>query len=66
MSDLPSDWAVRFEGSEWTYLDEKRLYRLFQQTDESIKDISKTLGRSVVSVEAKLKAKYGPDVLKNP
>ena len=59
-----NDWALRFDGSEWSYLDEKRLVNLFQTTDESIEEISQTLGRSVASVEAKLKNKYGPGVLK--
>ena len=60
------DWAERFEGKDWTRLDEKRLADLFQKTDESIEEISKTLGRSVKSVEEKLTEKYGPDVLKKP
>ena len=62
----PEDWAERFEGSDWTHLDDKRLTNLFHHTDESIEEISKTLGRSVKSVEEKLVEKYGPDVLKKP
>ena len=61
----PEDWAVRFEGTEWTDLDEKRLANLFLRTDESIEEISKILGRSVKSVEEKLTEKYGPDILQN-
>ena len=61
----PGDLSLRFEGSEWTDLDEKRLVKLFQNTNESIEEISKILGRSVKSVEEKLVEKYGPDVLKN-
>lgn len=61
----PEDWAERFEGSDWTHLDEKRLTNLFHHSDESIEEISKILGRSVKSVEEKLVEKYGPDVLKN-
>ena len=60
----PEDWAERFEDTDWTHLDEKRLANLFHYTDESILEISKTLGRSVNSVEEKLTEKYGPDVLK--
>ena len=60
----PGDLSLRFEGSEWTDLDEKRLVKLFQNTNESIEEISKILGRSVAYIEAKLKNKYGPGVLK--
>ena len=60
----PKDWAERFEGSDWTHLDDKRLTNLFHHTDESIEEISNTLGRSVKFVEERLMEKYGPDVLK--